>query len=63
MNIADKISKLEGSYDWSYVEQEGSFATRFDFGIGGSIWVNHNDGSIEGKIPNHLKAIFKKAGL
>jgi len=64
MNISEILEKVEQSYDWSYVGQEGSFATRFDYAGGGrSIWVNHSDGSVEGSIPPRLKKIFKELNL
>lgn len=64
MDIFEKLEKVEQSFDWSYVEQEGSFATRFDYAGGGrSIWINHSDGSVEGKIPMKLKELFKELDL
>jgi len=46
--------ELEYMWDWSYVESEGQFAIRFDWGPESnprSLWVN-SDGSHEGSVPN-----------
>lgn len=62
--IFDLIDKLEQSYEWDYVEQEGSYATRFDFDGDNSLWINHTDGSAEGNFPNDkIKSLVQSGTL
>jgi len=65
--LGDAMDALENEYDWTYVEQEGEYAVRFDYG-NASMWVN-SDGSVSGTVPTRgadakrVKAIIKKLGL
>ena len=52
------------SFEWDYVEQEGSQDLRFDW-RGGSMWYRAYSppGTVEGNIPNHLIQHLEKMGL
>jgi hypothetical protein len=62
MTHQEKLWKVEEIYEWDYVEQEGSWATRFDYRGSNSIWIN-TDGSIEGSIPKSIVGKLTKLGF
>lgn len=60
--FSEIVDQLEDSYDWDYVEHEGTDRVRFDWGDN-SLWVN-KDNSFEGNAPNReVKMILKNRGL